>query len=229
MYALKTLLEGRSPEERAFRLSKGQLDYRWRKARKTAGLTPENGYEAGVRLKDLRHTFAARTTFAAAATSRASWGGSAIAGRSRASCTADTRRTATPTCRAPPKRWAWSFRGGSRRTFRSRSPRPAWTGKSLSGDLTRPSRRGSPARTALNFSTCPIGMASAAGGKDTRKPTTGRPLRRPDPSAGQRASWTWANRWFVGSACATRFLCQPSMGRYPETRIPRRDNCRDGR
>ena len=59
MYALKTLLEGRSPEERAFRLSKGQLDYRWRKARKAAGLTPENGYDDGVRLKDLRHTFAA--------------------------------------------------------------------------------------------------------------------------------------------------------------------------
>ena len=59
MYALKTLLEGRGPEERAFRLSKGQLDYRWRKARKAAGLTPENGYDDGVRLKDLRHTFAA--------------------------------------------------------------------------------------------------------------------------------------------------------------------------
>lgn len=59
MYALKTLLEDRGPEERAFRLSKGQLDYRWRKARKAAGLTPENGYDDGVRLKDLRHTFAA--------------------------------------------------------------------------------------------------------------------------------------------------------------------------
>ena len=59
MYALQMLLKGRGPEERAFRLSKGQLDYRWRKARKAAGLTPENGYEDGVRLKDLRHTFAA--------------------------------------------------------------------------------------------------------------------------------------------------------------------------
>jgi integrase len=59
MYALQMLLEDRRPEERAFRLSKGQLDYRWRKARKAAGLTPENGYEEGVRLKDLRHTFAA--------------------------------------------------------------------------------------------------------------------------------------------------------------------------
>ena len=59
MYALQMLLKDRRPEERAFRLSKGQLDYRWRKARKAAGLTPENGYEDGVRLKDLRHTFAA--------------------------------------------------------------------------------------------------------------------------------------------------------------------------
>jgi hypothetical protein len=59
MYALQVLLEGRKPGEKAFRLSKGQLDYRWRKARKDAGLTPENGYEDGVRLKDLRHTFAA--------------------------------------------------------------------------------------------------------------------------------------------------------------------------
>ena len=59
MYALQGLLKSREPEERAFRLSKGQLDYRWRKARKAAGLTPENGYEEGVRLKDLRHTFAA--------------------------------------------------------------------------------------------------------------------------------------------------------------------------
>ena len=59
MYALKTLLKSRRPEEKVFRLSKGQLDYRWRKARKAAGLTPENGYDDGVRLKDLRHTFAA--------------------------------------------------------------------------------------------------------------------------------------------------------------------------
>ncbi|MCS3676326.1 integrase [Salinibacter ruber] len=59
MYALQMLLKDRRPEERAFRLSKGQLDYRWRKTRKAAGLTPENGYEDGVRLKDLRHTFAA--------------------------------------------------------------------------------------------------------------------------------------------------------------------------
>lgn len=59
MYALRGLLEGRKPGEEAFRLSKGQLDYRWRKARKDAGLSPENGYEDGVRLKDLRHTFAA--------------------------------------------------------------------------------------------------------------------------------------------------------------------------
>ena len=59
MYALQMLLEDRGPEERAFHLSKGQLDYRWRKARKAAGLTPENGYDDGVRLKDLRHTFAA--------------------------------------------------------------------------------------------------------------------------------------------------------------------------
>ncbi len=59
MYALQVLLEDRRTEERAFRLSKGQLDYRWRKARKAAGLTPQNGYEDGVRLKDLRHTFAA--------------------------------------------------------------------------------------------------------------------------------------------------------------------------
>jgi len=59
MYALQVLLKGRNPGEKAFRLSKGQLDYRWRKARKDSGLTPENGYEDGVRLKDLRHTFAA--------------------------------------------------------------------------------------------------------------------------------------------------------------------------
>jgi hypothetical protein len=54
------LLEGKDQGERAFELSGGQLDYRWRKARKAAGLTPEGRCEDGVRLKDLRHTFAVR-------------------------------------------------------------------------------------------------------------------------------------------------------------------------
>lgn len=58
-YALHVLLQDRNTDQKAFRLSRGQLDYRWRKARRDAGLTPENGYEKGVRLKDLRHTFAA--------------------------------------------------------------------------------------------------------------------------------------------------------------------------
>jgi integrase len=56
--ALKLLLEDKEPAETAFDLSRGQLDYRWRKARQHAGLTPEGGFEDGVRLKDLRHTFA---------------------------------------------------------------------------------------------------------------------------------------------------------------------------
>jgi len=58
IFALKLLLEGKGPSETAFDLSKGQLDYRWRKAREHAHLTPEHGFEDGVRLKDLRHTFA---------------------------------------------------------------------------------------------------------------------------------------------------------------------------
>jgi integrase len=60
--ALKVLLEGKDAGEKAFSLTKGQLDYRWRKAREHAGLTPEEGYEDGVRLKDLRHTFAVHYT-----------------------------------------------------------------------------------------------------------------------------------------------------------------------
>lgn len=58
VFALKLLLKDKDQSDRAFELSGGQLDYRWRKARKAAGLTPEGGYEDGVRLKDLRHTFA---------------------------------------------------------------------------------------------------------------------------------------------------------------------------
>lgn len=61
MVALRTLFEKRKEDAQAsaFALTKGQLDYRWLKARRHAGLTPENGYEDSVRLKDLRHTFAA--------------------------------------------------------------------------------------------------------------------------------------------------------------------------
>jgi integrase len=58
VFALKLLLEGKSAGETAFELTRGQLDYRWRRAREAAGLTPEGGFEDGVRLKDLRHTFA---------------------------------------------------------------------------------------------------------------------------------------------------------------------------
>lgn len=58
VFALKLLLEGKGPGEKAFELTAGQLNYRWRKAREAAGLTPEGGFEDGVRLKDLRHTFA---------------------------------------------------------------------------------------------------------------------------------------------------------------------------
>lgn len=58
MLALKLLFEGKRSGEKAFDLTKGQLDYRWRKAREVAGLTPEGGFENGVRQKDLRHTFA---------------------------------------------------------------------------------------------------------------------------------------------------------------------------
>lgn len=59
MYALQVLIGEHGGEDSIFQMSKGQIDYRWRKARKNAGLTPEDGYEDGVRLKDLRHTFAA--------------------------------------------------------------------------------------------------------------------------------------------------------------------------
>lgn len=58
VFALKLLLEDKGQSERAFELTEGQLDYRWRKAREAAGLTEAGGYEDGVRLKDLRHTFA---------------------------------------------------------------------------------------------------------------------------------------------------------------------------
>lgn len=58
VFALKLLLEGKSAGETAFELTRGQLDYRWRKARTAAGLTEEGGFKDGVRLKDLRHTFA---------------------------------------------------------------------------------------------------------------------------------------------------------------------------
>lgn len=59
--ALRKLFDEREEggQVEAFSLSRGQLDYRWRKARSHAKLTPEHGYEDGVRLKDLRHTFAA--------------------------------------------------------------------------------------------------------------------------------------------------------------------------
>ena len=56
---LQLLLKGKRGDKKAFDLTKGQIDYRWRKARKRAGLTREDGFESGVRLKDLRHTFAA--------------------------------------------------------------------------------------------------------------------------------------------------------------------------
>ena len=58
VFALKLLLEGKERGEKAFELTSGQLNYRWRKARQAAGLTPEGGFKDGVRLKDLRHTFA---------------------------------------------------------------------------------------------------------------------------------------------------------------------------
>jgi hypothetical protein len=58
VFALKLLLEGKSAGEKAFELTRSQLDYRWRRAREAAGLTPEGGFKDGVRLKDLRHTFA---------------------------------------------------------------------------------------------------------------------------------------------------------------------------
>ncbi len=57
LFALQLLFKHNSGDT-AFDLRKGQLDYRWRKARRIAGLTPEDGFEDGVRLKDLRHTFA---------------------------------------------------------------------------------------------------------------------------------------------------------------------------
>lgn len=57
--ALQVLLEGKAARETAITLTKGQIDYRWRKARSQAKLTKAHGFESGVRLKDLRHTFAA--------------------------------------------------------------------------------------------------------------------------------------------------------------------------
>jgi len=58
VFAMKLLLEGKERGEKAFDLTSGQINYRWRKAREASGLTPEGGFEDGVRLKDLRHTFA---------------------------------------------------------------------------------------------------------------------------------------------------------------------------
>lgn len=77
-----------------------QIDYRWRKARKQARLTPENGYDHGVRLKDPRHTFAAHYGDLAGLMDR-----SATAERSRVPSMLVTIRTAMGTWRTPRGQW----------------------------------------------------------------------------------------------------------------------------
>lgn len=58
--ALVALQDGRTGVSNPLvTLTRGQLNYRWRLARTSAGLTTETGYRETVRLKDLRHTFAA--------------------------------------------------------------------------------------------------------------------------------------------------------------------------
>lgn len=58
VFCLQLLAEGRKASETVWDLSRGQINYRWRKARKIAGLTEDGGFSSAVRLKDLRHTFA---------------------------------------------------------------------------------------------------------------------------------------------------------------------------
>lgn len=58
VFCLQLLAEGRDASETVWDLTRGQINYRWRKARRFAGLTEDGGFSSAVRLKDLRHTFA---------------------------------------------------------------------------------------------------------------------------------------------------------------------------